>query len=472
VTLVLTFAACDIARGSRAERKAGRPGTDAQSSWLWLARSAQVYAGGATVAIDGVRGGVRDERARYMDEKLLIERSVTREFVNRSLPPAGAEPPAAPKIAFLFLLVRDFPWGGIWDAFFDGAPRGAYSIYVHQARPGSAPRREGVPLERWGAVRVERVASAWCACFGAEVAMLWAALQDPGNAQFVFLSDQTVPLKRFAYVHRQLVQESPTTSKFCLATAAEHDTMAGEAVHQELRRQCLFRDFLRRQSPRTLKHHQWVVLARRHAATIVRRSPGALDLFERSWRRAAPDIRHAGEGCSDECAPLAALLHDLDATGGSTGNTWIDLTRLGVEQQCLTFVHWRNCFGGTPLDRQTISADLWGLWSNVGQLWEYLPDKSGDFNYDFMQTPLKRDLNGFPSSLSQVDLGYLQTMANEGFMFARKFSIGANVTTKNGSAALSDVLPQLWYTLDEDKAGKRVWTHLETMGLPTPLSRP
>ena len=31
------------------------------------------------------------------------------------------------------------------------------------------------------------------------------------------------------------------------------------------------------------------------------------------------------------------------ARNRSSGNTWLDLTRLGVEQNCLTFVRWRNC---------------------------------------------------------------------------------------------------------------------------------
>lgn len=89
------------------------------------------------------------------------------------------------------------------------------------------------------------------------------------------------------------------------------------------------------------------------------------------------------EGCSDESAPIDALLYDLEhkdpawmiqnsyktsgkgvmnvdkplistspqaqgfvpnsqaflpCQGSSTGNTWADFTRMGIEQQCLTFV--------------------------------------------------------------------------------------------------------------------------------------
>lgn len=82
--------------------------------------------------------------------------------------------------------------------------------------------------------------------------------------------------------------------------------------------------------------------------------------------QAAPDLLHMAEGCSDECGPIAALLYDLEhkdqwsvgrdpplygltcsnpqsseplcPQGSSTGNTWADLTRMRVEQQCLTFV--------------------------------------------------------------------------------------------------------------------------------------
>merc|ERR1719282_1626508 len=302
--------------------------------------------------------------------------------------------------------------------------------------------------------------------------MLWKALQDPMNTQFVFLSEWTVPLKRFSYVYHHLIQVSPTTSKFCLATPAEHDTVAVETAQQLIYGQCLYRDFFRKQNPRTLKHHQWVVLARGHATIIVRRASEALDLFEKTWRRTAPDIKTGGEGCSDECVPITALLYELEITGKSTGNIWSDLTRIGVEQQCLTFVHWRNCFRGTTIDRSDIAADLGVLWSNGWQLWEYLPDASGGFNYDFMKTPLKQLLNGFPYDFNEVDIAYLEALVNEGFMFGRKFSVGTNVTTEHGPVPLSEVLPTLWQNVEEKKVAANVWMHLETSGQPLPLRKP
>ena len=59
-----------------------------------------------------------------------------------------------------------------------------------------------------------------CALFGVEVASLFHAMQDPANLQFVFVSDSSVPLKPFAYVHKELALNSPETSKICLASGA------------------------------------------------------------------------------------------------------------------------------------------------------------------------------------------------------------------------------------------------------------
>lgn len=68
-----------------------------------------------------------------------------------------------------------------------------------------------------------------------------------------------VPLKcctGFNYVYKQLVLDSSFTSKFCFAEPAFHKLATYETIRNELRRTCVFRDFWRSFSPRTLKHHQ------------------------------------------------------------------------------------------------------------------------------------------------------------------------------------------------------------------------
>ena len=62
-----------------------------------------------------------------------------------------------------------------------------------------------------------------------------------------------------------------------------------------------------------------MVLSREHAATVVRRADEALDVWNRSWFKAAPDLLHMAEGCSDESVPIDALLYDLDRKAAPPG---------------------------------------------------------------------------------------------------------------------------------------------------------
>lgn len=453
-------------------------------------------------------GGDREphpDRLQYVNEKLGLEREVVRDFVSKAGSLQVASSPGTQKVAFLFLTMKDLAWPKLWQSFFSSATAGDYSIYVHQAALKDGPDAEHpLPLAEFGALSVPWVKTAWCALFGVEVAILSAALADPSNVQFVFVSDTTVPLKSFAYVHQQLVQNSPTTSKFCLAEPASYEYASMELAKQEAKRDCVFRDFLRNINPRTLKHHQWAVLARSHAVAVVRNAAAALDVYQDVWTQAAPDVTNMAEGCSDEAVPIIALLHDLDVRNSSTGNTWTDLTRLGVEQNCLTYVRWRNCFGGTELDLRSLAGEAAAVLSNYDEVGSMIKGLiRPKMNLDFMKTKLKREMNGFPHVFSKVDEKYLHSMVNQGFMFARKFDVGLEVATTRtvaveksensgrlsgwsnyltGAASetktekvmepLETFLPKLWQEVDAQQAQAATWSRLETRGAPGALRVP
>eukprot|EP00931_Biecheleriopsis_adriatica_P114661 TRINITY_DN90582_c0_g1_i1.p1 TRINITY_DN90582_c0_g1~~TRINITY_DN90582_c0_g1_i1.p1 ORF type:complete len:513 (-),score=98.17 TRINITY_DN90582_c0_g1_i1:148-1617(-) len=433
-------------------------------------------------------------RLEYVAEKLGIEREVVKEFVPKASA-IPAENASTPKVAFLFLTMKDLQWPGLWEEFFRGATPGDYSIYVHRAalKDEEAQKAHELPLKEFGAISVPWVKTGWCALFGVEVATLFAALQDPANVQFVFVSDTTVPLKSFDYVHTQLVKNSPSTSKFCLAEPATYESAGRELWEQESKRACVFRDFLRRLNPRTLKHHQWAVLARSHAAAVVRQASGALDVYQKVWTQAAPDVV-AGEGCSDEAVPLIALLHDLDVQKKSTGNTWTDFTRLGIEENCLTYVRWRNCFGGTELSLREFGRELGSFVKNRNEVMQGFLNP--DFN--FMATKLKRELNGFPHAFSEITEAYLRSMVSQGFMFARKFNPDVRVTLtepqkskgwripfirrskedekaaeprKDVTVGLEELLPKLWAEVNAEKAQAATWSRLQSDGAPGALNR-
>lgn len=268
------------------------------------------------------------------------------------------------------------------------------------------------------------------------------------------------------------MEKSPQTSKFCFATPAEYPLEArkqalvseGRSLAGFTTGQCVFRDFYQAQNPRTLKHHQWAVFSQRHARALVETAKKGLKVWERSWRAAAPDLVAMGEGCSDEGAPIAALLHWLEESAASTGDAEADLEVLGVEQQCLTWVRWRNCFSGSDLDLRSGMDEL----RKVYQHWDHrmVTDKA----FDFLKSPLKAELNGFPHAFQEsVETGYLRKLVQDGFMFGRKFGKSTKVVSRFGAPArpLEDLLPQLWkYGTDEATAERRVWSRLETAGQP------
>lgn len=380
-------------------------------------------------------------------------------------PPAPAPPAsqAPPKVAFLFLVRTEVALPEVWDEFFSQAPRNQYSVYVHQAAADAGTSR----LERWGAASVPRVPTEWCATFGAEVVLLSEALRDPDNVQFVFVSDSTVPLKSFGYVYQQLAGAAPRTSKFCLSTPAAHSTVRMECLTSVASSWCVYRDFYRGLNPHVVKHHQWVVLARSHASALVRHAAEALDVFEATWRQAAADVV-TGDGCSDEAAPLAALLLDLPLEGNETGNDiQADMAHLGLEQQCLTYVHWYGCLAGTPLDNRSLSEDLVGAWHHKEDVWKLMTQ--ADFN--FGESGWRRELNGFPVVFDTISLDHLRRLtASTGFLFARKMLAGTVVTDPGAPAkplgSLGDVLPRLWGEVVAEEAAKLVWSRLDVHDQP------
>jgi len=363
----------------------------------------------------------------------------------------------------------------VWDKFFEAAPRGLFSVYTHRccAEGGAGP------LERWGAVRVPLANQSWCALSGLEVAVFAHALKDPANAQFVLLSQNAVPLKRFSYVYDQLVVKSAGTSKICFASPATHpDSAIWEHVKNDMLRRCQFIDFFSSKNQRVKKHHQWLVLSRQHAHTFVRFSDMALRTFHTTWLQSAPDIKGGADGCSDEAVVGTALLLDLQERGVSTENAWEDLANAGVEQSCTTWLRWRNCFRKTKFDlsENHIKSVMKAISAfRFGDI-RAKPDESG-------RTPglmrMTQKLNGFPHYFGKVPIDYLKRLTNEAFMFGRKFNVGAQVRMHHRENAtltermreapllpLVDVLPGLWDLVDEEHAATQVWTRLEWKGAP------
>jgi len=227
----------------------------------------------------------------------------------------------------------------------------------------------------------------------------------------VLVSDTTVPLKPFHYVHSQLVR-SPHTSKIC--SGQESLTF-------------------------NLKHHQWVVLSRQHAFTFVENAELAINMTYASLQKI-----NAG-CCSDELAVGMALLPDQAADPPEAPSALEKkLQEIGVERACLTWVSWYDQLNGTPLELAWWYAALTG------------PSLNGAPHHF-----------GPPEEDPTVKLSYLEKLVTqEGFMFGRKFNSGCLVDNGTHQLPLSTELSRLWDQVSAEKVSSRVWRRIDAKGVP------
>eukprot|EP00271_Cylindrocystis_brebissonii_P012829 TRINITY_DN32337_c0_g1_i1.p1 TRINITY_DN32337_c0_g1~~TRINITY_DN32337_c0_g1_i1.p1 ORF type:complete len:374 (-),score=38.06 TRINITY_DN32337_c0_g1_i1:278-1399(-) len=166
-----------------------------------------------------------------------------------------------PKVAFLFLTVKDLPLDFLWDDFFQSADaRRPYSLYIH-ARPGVEFNVSNTKIKLfWGRQISNSVLVEWgrVSMVTAERRLLEEALRDPHNQRFVLLSESCIFLHSYAFVY-DYVMTSPTSFVDSFHDSASntlhryHPAMA-PAVEQKMWR----------------KGSQWFVLIRSHAAVFVK----------------------------------------------------------------------------------------------------------------------------------------------------------------------------------------------------------
>lgn len=166
----------------------------------------------------------------------------------------------ARKLAFLFLLQQDLNHPIFWEQFIEQAGRNA-NVYAHSKQfplPAYTSRliRNNQISEQyetqWGDVSLVR----------AMLALLKAALANPDNKAFAFVSESCVPIQPFDTIYRQLVDGGKSWIK-----ATRNNTRRARQVD----RQAI--------PPKHFFHSsQWISLSRTDAQAIVQH--GNVDAFE------------------------------------------------------------------------------------------------------------------------------------------------------------------------------------------------
>jgi len=322
-----------------------------------------------------------------------------------------------PKVAFMFLVISTLTQPAAWDAFFAKAPPDRFSIYVERKE------RDGVlPLLHHGAIEAEPVQTDWCALLGGMISLLQAAFADAQNEQFVFVSDDTIPLKSFVYIYESLVQKAPQSSNFCGVVDDPAITLDSSSPKFMTRfangKVCGIGAGWHLEDERLWKAHQWSTLARGHAELILLHVGEAFELY-------TSHKCNVKNGCSDEVVPITALVAGLRAQGAPAADNWDDLVQVNITNRCPVLAAWPG-----PANCTTPSRP-----SDIG-LTEFPERYCNIGDTGFMCEPY---------IFSSMELQHLRNLACSGFMFARKVTEDAEVVNGTEHLALSQVvLPDLW----------------------------
>jgi hypothetical protein len=174
---------------------------------------------------------------------------------------AGTQPSGPPAVAFLMLSIDgSVAQPGVWKEFFSTAPHPEmYNVYLHRSDNGTdvSPSAAAFVAACRGRVTVAPYAAgtAWGQLINASRMLALAALGDPSNVAFTYVSATTVPVKGFPVVYDALVSRGDSSS-FCVtgSKAWERSKLNASLVYP--------------------KHAQWFTLGKTAARDFVETSRG------------------------------------------------------------------------------------------------------------------------------------------------------------------------------------------------------
>mmetsp|Transcript_43344 Transcript_43344/g.102042 ORF Transcript_43344/g.102042 Transcript_43344/m.102042 type:complete len:507 (+) Transcript_43344:63-1583(+) len=331
----------------------------------------------------------------------------------------GAE---KPMLFFLFLVYDHINHEDTWARFFAPAIQGTdYRALVH-CKSEESCRKNIRSLHRFEII--PSVPTTYCTDLVAGMnALLKAGLTlrpSGGSAsdKFIFVSDSTVPVKPFATVQRRLTMAEAHSSDFCIFPRNEWAEVTGLAAGSG-----------QSMTQVAVKHHQWIILNRKHAQQAVAHASEHMDLMQRfqlntmsspnTWRNT---------GCLDEFWHFAALFGSLSFQEEPTSIFLQDFTgeplatnNFEIQGECSTFVHWPP--------RAT------GLFNNMTVLAQALSADAGTL----VAPP--SDLH--PAVIHRLSKSSLLAMRSSWFLFARKVDSNAEFA---GCGSLAEAFDNLVFS--------------------------
>lgn len=250
------------------------------------------------------------------------------------------ETAGAPKLFFLFMARDKLPNERVWARFFSRASRGTdYEVLVH-CTDETACKQSIQDLHTFRVI--PRIPSKWCEDLVSPMnALLVHALSLGRHGQgfgerealsphdkFIFVSDTTVPVKKFESVQQQLGNADGANSSFCIRpwwTWAWHNATDVAVKHDQwlvLSRAHVGRALLSKEGPRVMHRH----LTPLHWANVEWLARGLWNINRMVLQRIMSS-RFAGwivtapfpSGCIDEYWHFASVFGYLDRTLGTTG---------------------------------------------------------------------------------------------------------------------------------------------------------
>lgn len=119
--------------------------------------------------------------------------------------------PHQPKVAFVFLVVNDWPMEGVWADWLAGQDKNKYKVVIHSKTGSWRPKHDIFA----GSELHHAVPTGWCRLADALLEGAREALKDESVVQVVTMCMKTAPVKSFAQVYSELTK-TPLQTRLCI----------------------------------------------------------------------------------------------------------------------------------------------------------------------------------------------------------------------------------------------------------------